>query len=143
MNCQLPLPTAHFYLTLSPMKIQLNKSYAFLTILLFLTEVCIALFVKDKFIRPYFGDLLVVILIYCFVKTFFNTPIIKTAIAVLLFAYFVELLQYLQLIEILGLQHSKLAKIIMGSAFNWLDMLMYTVGIGIVLIVEFFFRKRK
>lgn len=125
------------------MSITLNKNYAFLTAALFITEACIAIFVKDKFIRPYFGDLLVVILIYCFVKTFFNTPIIKTAIAVLLFAYFVELLQYLQLIEILGLQHSKLAKIIMGSAFNWLDMLMYTLGIAIVLIIELFFRKRK
>lgn len=125
------------------MSITLNKNYAFLTAALFITEACIALFIKDKFIRPYFGDFLVVILIYCFVKTFFNAPVFKTAIAVLLFAYFIELLQYLQLIEILGLQHSKLAKIIMGSAFKWLDMLMYTLGIGIVLIVEFFFRKRK
>ena len=66
-----------------------------------------------------------------------------TAIAVLLFAFFVELLQYLQLIEILGLQNSKLAKIIMGSAFNWMDMMMYTAGIGMVLIVELFFRKCK
>ena len=125
------------------MSITLNKNYAFLTAALFITEACTALFIKDKFIRPYFGDFLVVILIYCFVKTFFNAPVFKTAIAVLLFAYFIELLQYLQLIEILGLQHSKLAKIIMGSAFKWLDMLMYTLGIGIVLIVEFFFRKRK
>jgi len=118
------------------MPITFNKKYALFTLILFITEICIALFIKDKFIRPYFGDLLVVILIYCFIKSFFVVPIFKTAIAVLLFAFLVEFLQYLQLIEILGLEHSKLAKIIMGSSFNWMDIVMYTCGIMIVLFIE-------
>ena len=41
--------------------LRFNKTYFLLTILLFCTEVIIALFVHDNFIRPYFGDVLVVI----------------------------------------------------------------------------------
>lgn len=123
------------------MKFRLNKKYAVLTLILFIAEVCIAVFVRDKFIRPYFGDLLVVILMYCFIRTFFNFNIFKTAITVLLFAFLVEFLQYLHLLEFLGLEQSQFAKIVMGSAFNWMDMLMYVVGIGIVLIAELFLIK--
>ena len=40
-----------------------NKIYFRLTVILFLIEVAIALFIKDRFIRPYLGDVLVVMLI--------------------------------------------------------------------------------
>ena len=66
-----------------------NPKYFFLTVLLFVTEVLIALYLNDGFIRPYFGDFLVVMLIYCFVKSIANLPVIKTAVGVLLFSYFV------------------------------------------------------
>lgn len=113
-----------------------NPRYFVCTVLLFVTEVLIALFVHDQFIRPYIGDFLVVILIYCFVKSFLNTPVVPTAIGVLLFAYTVELLQYFRIVEVLGLQHSRAARIIIGSAFEWQDMLAYTMGILAVVLVE-------
>lgn len=113
-----------------------NPRYFVYTILLFVTEVLIALFVHDQFIRPYVGDFLVVILIYCFVKSFLNTPVVPTAIAVLLFAYLVELLQYFHIVEVLGLQHSRAARIIIGSSFEWQDILAYTLGILAVVLVE-------
>lgn len=113
-----------------------NKNYFILAILLFITEILIALYLHDNFIRPYGGDFLVVILVYCMVKTCLNTPIVPTAIAVLLFAYVVEILQYFRLIAWLGLQHSRLACIILGTSFSWTDMLCYTLGITLVIIVE-------
>ena len=118
-----------------------NKNYFLLTILLFLIEVCIALFVHDNFIRPYFGDVLVVILIYCFVKSFLNVSVIKAAIAVLLFAFLVETLQYFAIIEILGLQDNKLARTVIGTSFAWEDILAYIVGIVIVIVGEKWLRK--
>jgi len=113
-----------------------NLRYFVYTVLLFVTEVLIALFVHDQFIRPYIGDFLVVILIYCFVKSFLNTPVVPTALGVLVFAYTVELLQYFRIVEVLGLQHSRAARIIIGSSFEWLDMLTYTLGILMVILVE-------
>jgi len=90
----------------------------------------------DKIIRPYVGDLLVVILLYCLLKSFVNISVLKAAIFVLLFSYIVEFLQYLNLIKYLGLQKSRLANIILGNYFEWIDLLAYTFGIAIVVLVE-------
>ena len=112
-----------------------------LTVLLFITEVCIALFVRDNFIRPYLGDVLVVILIYCFVKSFWTISVIKAAMAVLLFAFGVETLQYFAIIEKLGLQNNSFARTVIGTSFAWEDILAYIVGIVIVIVGEKWLRK--
>ncbi len=116
--------------------LQFNKIYFALAVLLFTTEVLIALYVHDNFIRPYFGDFLVVILIYCFIKAFLNTKVVPTAIFVLLFAFGVETLQYLNLVVILKLENSKIARTVIGTSFEWIDILTYIIGISIVLLVE-------
>jgi DNA integrity scanning protein DisA with diadenylate cyclase activity len=104
--------------------------------LLLVTEFLIGIYVHDDIIRPYGGDFLVVILLYCFVKSFLNTPIFKTAGCVLLFSYMVEASQYFHLTDLLSLQHSKIAKIILGTSFSFTDLLAYTLGILLVLLVE-------
>jgi hypothetical protein len=104
--------------------------------LLLVVEIFIAKYIQDDIVRPYIGDMLVVILIYCFVKSFIATKIIPTAIAVLFFSYFIEALQYVEIVNILGLQEYKLARIIIGTSFSWVDILMYTIGIIIVWVVE-------
>ena len=118
-----------------------NRIYFLLTLLLFITEVCIALFVRDNFIRPYLGDVLVVILIYCFVKSFWTISVIKAAMAVLLFAFGVETLQYFAIIEKLGLQNNSFARTVIGTSFAWEDILAYIVGIVIVIVGEKWLRK--
>ncbi|WP_291133243.1 DUF2809 domain-containing protein [Flavobacterium sp. UBA7682] len=119
-----------------------NRTYLLLTILLFVIEVCIALFVHDNFIRPYFGDVLVVILIYCFVKSFLKISVTKAAIAVLLFAFLVETLQYFTIIEVLGLQNNRLARTVIGTSFAWEDILAYIAGIVIVIVSERIFSRK-
>lgn len=119
-----------------------NKAYFLWTVLLFLTEVGIALFVHDNFIRPYFGDVLVVILIYCFVRTFLKISVTKACIGVLLFAFAVETLQYFTVVEKLGLQDNKLARTVIGTSFAWEDIAAYIVGILIVVLAETLLAKR-
>jgi len=123
-------------------RFKFNPAFLVLTILLFTTEVLIAGYVHDNIIRPYIGDLLVVILIYCFIKSFFDFPVLKTAIGVLIFSYTIEILQYLKLVELLGLQHSKAANIIIGNSFEWVDMLAYTGGFATILFAEKIIDKR-
>ena len=118
------------------MKLQFNKNYFLIFLLIIIIEILIALFIHDSFIRPYFGDLLVVILIYCFIKSFYPTPKVKTAIAVLLFACSIETLQYFSLADQLGLQHSKVARIMIGSSFDWKDIAAYIAGIVLLLFIE-------
>jgi hypothetical protein len=116
--------------------LKFNKIYFSLAVLLFAIEVLIALFAHDDIIRPYVGDVFVVILIYCFVKSFFDTPVLKTALFVLLFAFAVEGLQYLNILNRLGLKESKIAATIIGSSFSWIDIVTYIIGIGFVLFFE-------
>ena len=115
---------------------QIHKSYLLATLLLFLIEVCIALFIHDKFIRPYFGDFLVVILIYCFLKTFWNAAPWKVGLWVLLFAFAVEVGQHFQLVKLLGLDHSEVARTVIGTGFAWGDLVAYTLGVAAALGFE-------
>jgi hypothetical protein len=116
------------------LKFQLK--YFILFAILFLVEVLIALFVHDNFIRPFVGDVLVVILIYCFIKSFINSPAVITAIAVLLFSYLIEVLQYFNIVKILGLQNSNLARVVIGTSFEWTDLIAYTLGIALVILLD-------
>lgn len=120
-----------------------NRAYFLLTILLFGIEVLIAVFLNDPIIRPYVGDLLVVVLIYCAVRTFINGPVLPIAIGVLVFAYIIEFSQYLRLIDHLGLRHNRLANLVMGNRFEWIDMLAYTLGALCVIITESIHQKVK
>ncbi|WP_396193984.1 DUF2809 domain-containing protein [Flavobacterium sp.] len=122
--------------------ITFHKNYFLLTLLLFAVEVGIALFIHDNFIRPYIGDVLVVILIYCFVKSFLKVSVNKAAIAVLLFAICIETLQYVTIVEKLGLENNKIAKTVIGTSFAWEDILAYIAGILIVIVFEKVLRKK-
>lgn len=116
--------------------LKLHPKYLILALVLFVVEICIALFFHDNFIRPFVGDFLVVILIYCFVRSFFNLPTLKLAIGVLIFSFFIEILQYFKIVNVLGLQQSKIAKIVIGTSFEWTDLVAYTLGIGLVLLLD-------
>lgn len=120
-----------------------NKNYFAVTILLFIIEVLIALFVNDMFIRPYLGDVLVVILIYCFIKSFFKLPILPVAIFVLIFSFTIEFLQYLNIVEKLHLENSKIARTVLGTSFAWVDLLCYIIGIAVVILVERYGSKKE
>jgi hypothetical protein len=113
-----------------------NKRYFLLAILLFLIEVLIAAYVNDAIVRPYVGDYLVVMLLYCLVRSFVKFPVLPLAMGVLLFAYCLEILQYFNLVDRLGLRHSQLAVIVIGSSFEWIDLVAYTLGIATIITIE-------
>lgn len=113
-----------------------NKSYFGLAVLIFSIELFIALFVRDNFVRPYVGDVLVVIFIYCLVKAFLRLKATVVALFVLLFAFTVEFLQFFNVVDLLGLEKSGIARTVIGTSFAWLDLLAYIVGTAVVLIGE-------
>jgi len=113
-----------------------HKGYFGLTAGLFLIEVLIAMYVQDDLIRPYFGDFLVVILMYCFIRTFANLDVKLTVIAVLLFSYLIEVLQYLNFVELIGMGNSEIARTVIGTSFAWMDLVAYTAGCVSILWFE-------
>lgn len=111
----------------------LPESKAFL--LLLAIEIFIALQVHDDFIRPYVGDVLVVGLVYCFIRLLFKCRFKAALIATVFFCFVVEGLQLLDLTTVLELQ-SKVFRTVLGTAFSWADLLCYLVGAAIIFVVE-------
>lgn len=114
-----------------------RPKYALLAIALFIIEVLIAIYVHDSFVRPFVGDYLVVFLVYCFVRAFFNMHYLKAAVAVLLFSYLIETLQYFQFVERMGLAKYKILAIALGTSFEWFDILAYTLGFITIILIEY------
>ncbi len=119
---------------------KVNWKYLIVALVVFLVEIYIALF-EQGWVRGFLGDALVVVLIYCAIKSFYDTPVVATSLAVLGFAFVVEFAQYFKLLDLLGWSDSGLARIVIGNTFHWLDLLSYVVGIGVVVGVEYTFRK--
>ena len=103
-------------------------AYLFATLMLLGIEVVIALFVRDDFVRPYVGDVLVVVVIYTFVRTFVPEKIRLLPLYVFLFAVGVEGLQAVNIVEWLGLSNNRIFSILIGSTFDFKDIICYAVG---------------
>ncbi|EDM43363.1 hypothetical protein SCB49_01372 [unidentified eubacterium SCB49] len=105
-------------------------------LLLLATEIAIAKFYFTEFIRHVVGDVLVILLLYYLVRIF-TTKISKkiTIISVLLFAFLIEILQWFQITEILNITNPTL-RTITGTTFDYRDMIAYTVGAILVVILE-------
>lgn len=119
-----------------------DRGYFVLTALIFLIEVWIALYVRDRFVRPYFGDVLVVILLYCFIRSFLSWRVWRVTVGVLLFAFLIEFLQYLNIVDRLGLSDSIIASTVIGTSFAWHDMLAYVAGAMLVAVGEYLRRRQ-
>lgn len=99
-------------------------------------ELSIGLYMHDALVRPYGGDLLVVILLYCLVKSFVQASVTTLVLVLFVLACVVEVSQYAGLIYWLGWQQSQVAHLVLGSHFAWGDILAYALGTGCVLGAE-------
>lgn len=97
-------------------------------LLLLIIEVLIALFVHDRFVRPYVGDVLVVMVLYFLVRVFLPEGCRGLPWIIFGFAAGVELLQYFNLVELLGLSDNRFMRILLGSVFDFKDIVCYGVG---------------
>ncbi len=118
------------------MKVNFNKKYFILTLILLVIEILIGVFVHDNFIRPFIGDVLVVILLFTFFRIFYKGSSLKLILAVLAFSFTIEILQYFNLVSMLGLQDNKLAKIVLGATFDFLDLLAYLIGCVLNIFID-------
>lgn len=116
--------------------------YAVASLFLLLIEVIIALYVHDDFIRPYVGDMLVVIVIYTFIRIIVPEKCKIIPLLIFIFAAGVELLQLVNIVEILGVEDNKFLKILIGSVFDIKDIVCYAVGCVILCMYEWI-RERK
>ena len=111
-----------------------HKSWGIFLVLLTI-ETAIAFFVKDQFVRPFIGDLLVIWLMVYFFRSFLFIENQTGLIAgVFLFACLIEMAQYFQLLDLLNIQGNRLLMIVLGATFDWLDIAAYGLGAGLLLL---------
>lgn len=103
-------------------------TYIAATIILLVTEVLIGLFVHDRFVRPFVGDVLVVILIYTFIRIFIPEKFRLLPLFVFVFAAGVEVLQYFDIVTVLHLENNPLMRTVIGTSFDVHDILCYFTG---------------
>lgn len=105
---------------------------SFITFLLILgIEIFIGIYIDDSFIRPFFGDFLVIFLLYYLVRSFIKIRSSHLIIFVVLFAYGVEIAQYFNIADLLHIKN-KVLRVIVGTTFSWEDISAYTLA-GVVL----------
>lgn len=118
------------------MKFKFNLKYFLLTLLIFLVEVLIATVLKHQFfIRAYLGDVIVVMLLYTLVKSFFITNDTKLILGIFAFSCLIEFAQFFNIAEKLGFQPGSLMYIVVGNSFSWIDIICYGVGCLILYLL--------
>lgn len=110
--------------------------YIISTITLLTIEVLIALFFHDNFIRPYIGDVLVVVVIYAFLRIWIPRGVKLLPLYIFLFATGVEVLQYFRIVELLGLENNAFFRVLIGSVFDIKDIICYFTGCVFLGILE-------
>ena len=109
--------------------------YLSVFLLLLIAEVLIGAFVRDAFIRPFVGDVLITVLLCCLVRVAFPNGCRWLPAWVFLFSAAVECVQLLKLPAKFGLQGTILG-VIMGSTFDLKDILCYGIGCALFALAE-------
>ena len=114
--------------------------YLISTIILILLEVLIAVY-STGYIRYYFGDILVVSVIYCLVRVIVPKKFKLMPVYILAFSVLVEFFLYVYIVDILNINNSILRTII-GTTVSWGDILCYTIGTIPISVWEYYIRKK-
>ncbi|WP_073406855.1 DUF2809 domain-containing protein [Mucilaginibacter sp. OK098] len=91
----------------------------------------------------FIGDILWGLMVYFIVRFMLINQSIKwVSIASLLFCYSIEFSQLYQATWINSIRHTVIGGLILGETFVWGDLLCYTVGVGIGMLVNRWLDKR-
>ncbi len=124
------------------MKNKSRLTYIIIFILLFAVEVAIAVLVHDDFVRPFIGDILVVMLVCAFLRIIFPERSKIIPVFATLFAVIIEILQYFDFVKLLGLENNVILSTALGRTFDIRDIFCYIVGGAIFFTAEILIRRK-
>ncbi len=115
--------------------IRFDKRYFVFSVIIFILLIFIALFTKG-FIRGFIGDILVMFFMYYSLLVFFrfNKKILLPSL--FLFSVGIEVLQYFEIVKILGLEGNKIASTVIGTTFDIKDIVAYGIGTVLIYIIN-------
>ena len=106
-----------------------------IAIFIFVVEVLIATELKNIFfVRAYLGDVFVVMLMYYFIKAFFDFNPTKLIVGIFIFSCLIEFVQYFHFGELLGFKDTRIVMIMLGNSFSWIDILCYFAGCAVIFL---------
>ena len=113
-----------------------RRRYWVASLVLFAVELYLAVYVHDQLVRPFVGDVLVIVLIYSSLRIVWDARVHTMALGVLALGCGVEVLQYFDYVALLGLQNQRVLSVLLGRTFSWMDFLAYFVGYLLILLWE-------
>ncbi|MCM1133374.1 MAG: DUF2809 domain-containing protein [Ruminococcus flavefaciens] len=116
--------------------------YIIILVVIIAVEVYIAL-TQHGWIRSYLGDVIVVWAVYCLVQAIIggenNHYIVHGG--VMIFAFVVEFLQKIHIVDLIGLGHIQFFRILIGTGFSVIDLLCYAIGTAVGCVGSFIYIK--
>lgn len=96
-----------------------------------------------QFVGEYVGDVLWALMVYWLFCLIFRRVGIKKIVGFAVsFSFGIELLQLYQEPWIQAIRHTTLGALVLGFGFKWEDLVCYSVGIGIGVLIEFFLLRK-
>ena len=128
-------------MVVTTIKNKLRAVYGVSFIFILTIEVFIALFVRDSFIRPYVGDMLVTVLICCFVRFVFPEKFNMIPLFVFVFSVLVEIGQYFDFVKLLGFDRNLFFSTLLGRTFSVADIICYGTGCALFAMFDYIIKK--
>jgi UPF0716 family protein affecting phage T7 exclusion len=100
----------------------------------------IGVFAASVVIRGFLGDVLVIVLLYCLIKTFIRHKLRWLWLYLFGFAVLVEIAQLFQIADWLGI-NNPLLRTVLGATFDLWDIVAYGVGSLTILSFEVITRR--
>lgn len=111
--------------------------YFIAAILIFLLEVAIARGMFGMgFVRGSAGDILVIMLVYAFLRGCALRAPASTALLATAIGFFIEGLQYIHFASLIGLKPGSVMAIVIGSTFSVSDLVMYCIGGALAFLMD-------
>jgi len=138
----LMLPMIKDVICLQPGLFTQRWGFALAAVMLFCVEVAIARYAQPGWLRGFVGDVLVVPLVWSVFGLFGRSSwsITRLALAALLFACMIEVLQAFGLVDLLGLHNAtplhRLLRIALGATFDPWDFVAYACGGALCLAIS-------
>ncbi len=115
-------------------QIRLKTLFLLMALLLLIAEIIIAQYVHDGFVRPFVGDFLATMLLFCTLVLWPGLTLTQAAHWSLALSYALEGLQLIRFLDRTGLAKHKTLVIWLGHSFSWFDMLSYTLAHGCICL---------
>jgi hypothetical protein len=116
------------------------KKYRFIYFIAIIIVIALGLLSRHiKGIPLFIGDILWGLMVYFIGRFLFINRTLKwIVVASLLFCYAIEFSQLYRAPWINNIRHTVIGGLVLGEVFLWGDMLCYTFGLGIGVLIEIF-----